>query len=129
MTREHLRKRWARNEVTRGGPEQTASGNLLRCGFQLLARVLEGRRRVLIWVPQKADLETKIWVQTVYLGSDLRKQSECVGDRDTGAKTVSYGCLDELLGYWAGGAQPHLELSRTGISNPQAANWSWSVAC
>lgn len=92
-------------------------------------RVLEGRRHVLFWVPQKADLETKIGVQTICLGGDLRKQSGCVGDGDTGAKTVSYGYLDELLGHWAGRAQSHLELSRTGIPNPQAMNRYWSVAC
>lgn len=31
---------------------------------------------VLIWVPPKADSGTKIWIQVVHLGGDLRKHGE-----------------------------------------------------
>lgn len=63
--------------------------------FQLFARTLEGRRHVLIWVPPKADLEIRIWVQAVYLGGDPRKHSEGIGEGDRGVKTISKCCIAE----------------------------------
>ena len=62
------------------GPEQTIPGNQWRCDFQLLARALEVRGYVLIWVSPKADPETRIWVQAVNSGGDPRKHSEGAGE-------------------------------------------------
>lgn len=79
------------------GPEQTIPGNQWRCDFQLLARALEVRGSVLIWVSPKADPETRIWVQAVNSGGDPRKHSEGVGERDRGVKTVKSALMSRSV--------------------------------